>query len=68
VTLDEMFFHVANGGVFIVEDLHTSYWPSFGGHPEAGAGTTIGAVKDLIDKMNAWHYLEEVSEPAVSRV
>jgi hypothetical protein len=59
VTFEEMFLHVADGGVYIIEDTHTSYWGAFGGGPEAGRGTAIGAVKSLIDDLHAWHYQEE---------
>ena len=30
-TLEEMFPAVIEGGVYLVEDLHTSYWPEYGG-------------------------------------
>jgi len=45
-----------NGGVYVIEDLHTAYWP---GEWEGGyrrSGTAIEFVKQLIDDMHAWHH------------
>ena len=42
------------GGIYIVEDLHTSYWPAFGGGFRA-EGSSIEWAKDLIDAVNADH-------------
>lgn len=38
-TFREMFWHVRDGGIYICEDLHTSYWPEWGG--EEGGCTHI---------------------------
>ncbi len=43
--------HVAPGGIYVIEDLHTSYWPSFGG----GVGkpdTAVEFLKGLVDIVN----------------
>lgn len=45
-----LFPHVNPGGVYIIEDLHTSYWPALGGGNHTG--TTIALLKSLIDKVN----------------
>jgi hypothetical protein len=45
---------VARNGVYIVEDLHTAYWPSFGGGLRR-EGTFIETAKHLIDELNADH-------------
>ena len=45
---------MSKNGVYLVEDLHTAYWPDFGG----GLGkpdTFIGIAKGLIDELNADH-------------
>lgn len=52
-----LFPFVKSGGMYIIEDLHTSYWRSFGGkgtqqHPKAGQGTTVGYLQNLIDDLN----------------
>jgi hypothetical protein len=41
-------------GVYLVEDLHTSYWDEYGGGYKK-PGTFIEYAKALIDQLNAWH-------------
>jgi 23S rRNA U2552 (ribose-2'-O)-methylase RlmE/FtsJ len=41
-------------GVFLIEDLHTSYWDGYGGGFRK-RDTFIEKAKDLIDELNAWH-------------
>ncbi len=47
-----LFPHVRSGGLYVVEDLQTAYWPSWGGHPEGGDGTSIGLLKSFVDGLN----------------
>lgn len=54
VTFEEMYLGVAADGVYLIEDLHTSYWKEYGGgyrHPYS----FIEFGKMLIDQLNAWH-------------
>ena len=49
-----LFGKVNNGGLYIVEDLHTSYWDTWeGGLRRPGAFIEI--VKDIIDHMHEWY-------------
>ncbi len=48
---------LADGGVYICEDTHTSYVPSFGGGLRRD-GTFHEFVKTLIDEMHAWYYVD----------
>jgi SAM-dependent methyltransferase len=57
-TFEELFPHVAADGVYLVEDLHTSYWPGWGGGLRRGE-TFIEFAKDLIDQLHAWYWREE---------
>ena len=57
-TFEEVWPMVKNGGVFLVEDLHTSYWDNYGGGRKR-PGTFIEYAKDLIDQLNAWHSREK---------
>jgi hypothetical protein len=57
-TFETMFPAVRNGGVYLVEDLHTSYWEEYGGGYRA-EGTFIEYAKDLIDQLHGWHRREE---------
>ena len=55
VTLEEMFWHVRDGGIFLCEDLHTSYWADgfSGGYLQKN--TMIEKSKALVDTIHAWH-------------
>jgi len=45
---------LANGGLYICEDLHTSYWPAWqGGHRRSG--TFVELIKDMIDSIHTWY-------------
>lgn len=53
-TFEELFPRVDAHGVYICEDLHTSYWKNFdGGYGRRG--TYIEYAKRLIDQLHAWH-------------
>ena len=56
-TFEEMFPHIAEDGVYICEDMHTSYWPDFGGGYRR-PGTFVEAAKGLVDQLNAWYTRE----------
>ncbi|MDO9375071.1 MAG: class I SAM-dependent methyltransferase [Ferruginibacter sp.] len=53
-TLKYLFDHVADDGIYICEDLHTSYWKSFGGGYKKKR-SFIEFSKNFIDKIHAWH-------------
>ncbi len=56
-TFEEMYPKVKENGVFLIEDLHTSYWKSYGGGYRK-PGTFLEYAKALIDQLNAWHSRE----------
>jgi hypothetical protein len=56
-TFEELFPHVAERGIYLCEDLHTSYWKNYGGGYRA-AGSFVEFSKRLIDQLNAWHTRE----------
>jgi hypothetical protein len=58
-TSREMWPAVRDGGVYLVEDLHPSYWSNFGGGYRR-PGTFIEHAKDLVDSLNAWHSRDRV--------
>ncbi len=53
-TFEELFPHIDKNGVYLCEDLHTSYWPDYGGNYKK-RGTFIEYSKRFIDSINAWH-------------
>lgn len=56
-TFEEIYPRMAPDGCFLIEDLHTSYWPKFGGGYRR-PGTFIEYAKGLTDQLNAWHSTE----------
>lgn len=53
-TYEELFPMVAPDGVYLIEDLHTSYWKQWGGSFRR-KNTFIEYSKSFIDAINAWH-------------
>ncbi|MGZ9817477.1 class I SAM-dependent methyltransferase [Peribacillus simplex] len=54
ITFEEMFPVLSSHGVYLIEDLHTSYWEKYGG----GLGKSENFIeysKKLIDNLNAWY-------------
>jgi hypothetical protein len=57
-TFEELFSCIDRNGVYLCEDVHTSYWPEWGaGHKKRG--TFIEYSKNFIDYINAWHSLQK---------
>ena len=53
-TFEVLFPHVDKNGIYLCEDLHTSYWKKFGGGYRKSS-TFIEYSKNFIDFINAWH-------------
>jgi hypothetical protein len=53
-TFEEMWPAVTEGGVYLIEDVHTSYWPEYGGG-RSGELSFVEFAKALVDSINAWH-------------
>jgi demethylmacrocin O-methyltransferase len=57
ISFQTLFPHVRSGGLYIIEDLHTSYWNEYGGNgtrdkPKAGPGTALEFLKQLVEDLN----------------
>jgi hypothetical protein len=69
-TFDILFPLLKPGALYVIEDLHTSYWPgSAGGGLEFAGGhgrksTAIEHIKQMIDDMHAWYHNSPVTTPA----
>ena len=53
-TFEELFPQIEPNGVYLCEDLHTSYWNNWGGGVKRD-GTFIEYSKNFIDYIHAWH-------------
>ena len=53
-TFEELFPRIHENGVYLCEDMHTSYWPEWGGGVRR-RGTFVEYSKNFIDYINAWH-------------
>lgn len=53
-TFEELFPHIDENGIYLCEDLHTSYWWKFGGGYKR-KNTFIEYSKNFIDYIHAWH-------------
>jgi demethylmacrocin O-methyltransferase len=57
-SFNALFPHVRPGGIYVVEDLATAYWPSWGGDPDPSAQyRSIELVKNLVDGL---HHQEQI--------
>jgi hypothetical protein len=54
VAFETLFPHVRDGGIYVLEDLGTSYWPRFGGGPKK-RHTAIEMLKGLVDVIHRPH-------------
>jgi hypothetical protein len=57
---------VADGGVYIVEDTHTSYWPEYDGGLRR-EGTFLEWAKSLVDEVNAHHWSTDADVGPIAR-
>jgi hypothetical protein len=61
-TFEELYPCVAENGVYLVEDLHTSYWKRYGGGYKK-KDSFIEYAKGFIDRINAWHSEDSKLKP-----
>ena len=61
VTYEELYDHVSDNGVYLCEDLHTSYWSDWGGSLHKPS-TFIEYSKNFIDRINFFHIKDDLQE------
>jgi hypothetical protein len=60
---------LANGGLYVIEDIQTSYWPQWRGSLDLDDPTTsMAMVKGLLDGLNHEEFLDESYEPTYTDV
>jgi hypothetical protein len=57
-TYEELFPLVAENGVYLCEEVHTSYWPNWGGGVK-NKNTFIEYSKNFIDYLHGWHSVQK---------
>jgi hypothetical protein len=62
-----LFPRLNNGGIYMIEDLHTAYWRNFGGgyHSRTNFFRFVSA---LVDDMHHWYHSSGLKHPSVSRL
>jgi hypothetical protein len=70
VSFEVLFPHVVSGGIYVIEDLGTSYFVEYGGRPIGEDGTAVAHMKRLVDAVQHEHMTpgHESIHSAVSRV
>lgn len=54
ISFETLWPALSDGGLYVIEDTHTSYWPGFGGgfrNPKS----FMERMKDLVDRMHSWY-------------
>jgi hypothetical protein len=60
-----LFPRLSEGGSYIIEDLHTSYWNEFGGGVNESANF-YNFIRELIDDMHKWYHESGVKHSATA--
>ena len=67
VTYQEIYDHIKEDGVYLCEDLHTSYWKEWGGE-YGNKNTFIEYSKNFIDYMHYHHIDKDVSSRNIRKL
>jgi hypothetical protein len=62
---EELFHHVSDEGIYIIEDLHTSYWSEFGGGYK-NPNSFIEYSKNFIDYLHSYRIRESCDDEMIS--
>jgi hypothetical protein len=54
-----LFPKLNESGIYFIEDLHTCYWPNFGGGYQAESNI-FNFIRQLIDDMHQWYHNESI--------
>ena len=67
-SFDALFPLLQEGGLYVIEDLSTSYWHGIyeGGYRRKGTG--IEFIKQMIDDMHAWYHNKSTRTPAKEQI
>lgn len=65
-TLAALFPRLSDGGLYMIEDLHTAFWREYGGARQGG-GNFFAKVAAIIDDMHHWYHGDPVTDPALAQ-
>jgi len=54
-SLMALYPRLSNGGLYAIEDLHTAFWPGFGGGLKS-RGNFFNRVRRMVDDMHRWYH------------
>lgn len=64
-TLKYLFPHLNANGIYVIEDLHTAYWKSYGGGYRAKRNF-FRFLMDLVDDMHHWYHTSKLKQAVIS--
>ncbi|NBE08988.1 class I SAM-dependent methyltransferase [Paragemmobacter ruber] len=64
-SLMTLFPHLSDGGLYVIEDLHTAYWPGYGGGRDV-AGNFFNDIRRMVDDMHHWYHDGAAHYPALA--
>jgi hypothetical protein len=71
ISFGHLFPTMASGSLYVIEDLHTSYWSDYGGGVPAPAASAVGFLHTLVDVVQAadpvFDWLPDLDAPPVAR-
>lgn len=65
-TLEYLFPHLNDGGIYMIEDLHTAYWKKFGGG-YASSRNFFRVVMESVHDMHHWYHTKGLKRAAVGK-
>jgi hypothetical protein len=64
-SLEALFPRLSDGGVYMIEDLHTAYWPSHQGGFYRRANF-FNYIRNMVDDMHRWYHVSPMRHPTIS--
>jgi hypothetical protein len=60
-----LFPQLNDGGIYMIEDLHTAYWKKYGGGYRSN-NSFFAFVSGMIDDMHQWYHVHGVNNPEIA--
>mgnify|MGYP001246789561 CR=1 FL=1 len=65
-SLDILFPHLSENGIYFIEDLHTSYWKSHGGGYNSKDNFFNDTIIDIVNDLHRWYHMHSIKKPNIS--